>query len=134
MIALDVYFTAKAGESAALEKAIVDVWMEAMRRQPGFLQAAMNTPFPDEELEALAAAKPAYTHGVVSFWESEERRLDWVAPLLLISTRRYGNYPVQAGQEKLEGINDIVTVFAHGRDIGTGWQKVCRYGYLSVGP
>ena len=79
MIALDVYFTAKAGESAALEKAIVDVWMETMQRQPGFLRAAMNTPFPDEELEALAAAKPAYTHGVVSFWESEERRLEWVA-------------------------------------------------------
>jgi hypothetical protein len=39
MISLDVYFSAKDGNNAELERVIVDVWMEAMRQQPGFISA-----------------------------------------------------------------------------------------------
>ncbi len=39
MIALDVYFNAKGRRyDAELERVIVEVWMEAMRQQPGFHQ------------------------------------------------------------------------------------------------
>ena len=79
MISLNVYLTAKPDKTAALEKAIVDIWLDAMNKQPGFLRAAMNTPFTDAELDALEASKPSYTHEVVSYWESEQQRLDWVA-------------------------------------------------------
>lgn len=79
MIALDVYFNAKDGNSAKLERVIVDVWMEAMKRQPGFLRAALLTPLPQEELEALGAVRPPFSHEVISFWESEEQRRAWVA-------------------------------------------------------
>ncbi len=79
MIALNVYFTSKSDRAAELERTIIEVWLEAMRKQPGFLRATMNTPFPDEELEALEASKPTHTHEVVSYWESERQRRDWVA-------------------------------------------------------
>ena len=41
-----------------------------MAEQPGFLQGAMLTPFGDDKSEDIE---------VVSYWESEERRLEWVA-------------------------------------------------------
>ena len=47
MISLDIYFSAKGGDSAELEKVIVDVWMEAMRQQPGFISRHHDdAPFP----------------------------------------------------------------------------------------
>ena len=41
-----------------------------MSTQPGFVQAAMLTQFDDESLEDIE---------VISYWESEELRLEWVA-------------------------------------------------------
>lgn len=79
MIALDVYFNAKDGNDAALEKVIVDVWMEAMQQQPGFISATMMTPFPQDQLEAMGAVRPPFSHEVISFWESEALRQEWVA-------------------------------------------------------
>lgn len=78
MIALDVYFNAKDGESAELERVIVEVWMEAMRQQPGFVNATLMTPLPQEELEAMGAVRPPFSHEVLSYWESEELRQAWV--------------------------------------------------------
>ena len=79
MISLDVYFSAKQGGEAELERIVVDVWMEAMKQQPGFLRAALLTPFPQEELDAMGAVRPPFSHEVISFWESEELRQEWVA-------------------------------------------------------
>ena len=41
-----------------------------MSKQPGFVQAAMLTQFDDESSEDIE---------VISYWESEELRLEWVA-------------------------------------------------------
>ena len=74
MISLDVYFNAKDGNDAELERVIVDVWMEAMKQQPGFISASLMTPLPQEALDAMGAIKPPFSHEVLSFWESEEQR------------------------------------------------------------
>ena len=79
MISLNVYLTPKEGKAAELEHAIRDVWIEAMEKQPGFISAAMNTPFSDDDLDALEAAKPSYAYEVISSWNSEEERMAWVA-------------------------------------------------------
>ena len=41
-----------------------------MAKQPGFVQAAMLTQFDDESSEDIE---------VISYWKSEELRLEWVA-------------------------------------------------------
>ena len=79
MISLDVYFNAKDGNDAELERVIVDVWMEAMKQQPGFISASLMTPLPQEALDAMGAVKPPFSHEALSFWESEEQRQAWVA-------------------------------------------------------
>ncbi|MDA0676789.1 MAG: antibiotic biosynthesis monooxygenase [Chloroflexi bacterium] len=79
MIVLHVYMTAKPGKEAALEAGIRDSWIAAMAQQPGFLHAATLKPFSNKQLDALGALKPAHTFEVISFWESEEKRLEWVA-------------------------------------------------------
>ncbi len=79
MISLHVYMTTKPGNEAALEAAIRDRWIAAMAEQPGFLHAALLKPFSADALDALGAVKPSHAFEVVSFWESEELRLDWVA-------------------------------------------------------
>ena len=70
MITLHVYLAPKTGQTEALRAAILDPWISAMSEQPGFVQAAMLTPFEDEGSEDIE---------VVSYWESEELRLEWVA-------------------------------------------------------
>lgn len=79
MIVLHVYMTAKPGKESALAEGIQGSWIAAMAEQPGFLHAAMLKPFSDNQLDALGALKPAHTFEVISFWESEEKRLEWVA-------------------------------------------------------
>ena len=79
MITLHVYLTAKPGKESDLEAGIRNSWIAAMAEQPGFLHAALLKPFSDEALDALSGLKPAHTFEVVSFWESEEKRLEWVA-------------------------------------------------------
>ena len=79
MISLNVYLSPKEGKAADLERAIRDVWIEAMVKQPGFISAVMNTPFSDDDLDALEANKPSYAYEVVSYWKSEEERMAWVA-------------------------------------------------------
>ena len=78
VISLNVYLTPKSGQAAKLEHAIKDVWLTAMRQQPGFLGAALITPFSDEDLAKLEASRPAYSYEVVSYWNSEEERVTWV--------------------------------------------------------
>ncbi len=70
MITLHVYLTPKDGKGEALRAAINDPWISTMAKQPGFVQAAMLTPFDDDSSEDIE---------VVSYWESEELRLEWVA-------------------------------------------------------
>jgi heme-degrading monooxygenase HmoA len=70
MITLHVYLTPKSGEGDALRTAINDPWISTTADQPGFVQAAMLTPFGDDSSEDIE---------VVSYWESEELRLEWVA-------------------------------------------------------
>ncbi len=70
MITLHVYLTPKSGQSEALQAAIREPWISTMSEQPGFVQAAMLTPFEAEGSEDIE---------VVSYWESEELRLEWVA-------------------------------------------------------
>jgi heme-degrading monooxygenase HmoA len=70
VITLHVYLTPKTGRSDALSAAINDPWISTMAEQPGFVQAAMLTPFNDDSSEDIE---------VVSYWESEELRLEWVA-------------------------------------------------------
>ncbi|NQW18663.1 MAG: antibiotic biosynthesis monooxygenase [Chloroflexi bacterium] len=79
MISLHVYLNPKDGKTADLESAIRDRWIAAMATQPGFISAAVLTPFSDEALGALGAIKPKTAYEVVSFWKSEELRLEWVA-------------------------------------------------------
>lgn len=79
MMSLHVYMTPKANKESELEAGIRDEWMAAMSEQPGFLRAALLTPFPDDELEALQAARPTSTFETVAFWRTEEERLAWVA-------------------------------------------------------
>ena len=78
MISLDVYFSAQDGNNAELERVIVNVWMEAMRQQPGFISATMMTPLSQEELDAMGAVRPPFSHEVISYWESEALRQEWV--------------------------------------------------------
>ncbi|MCH8221906.1 MAG: antibiotic biosynthesis monooxygenase [Chloroflexi bacterium] len=79
MISLHVYMNAKAGRELELEAQIKDRWLTAMAEQPGFISAAILTPFSDDALAKLEAAKPDKKLEVVSFWRSEEERLEWVA-------------------------------------------------------
>lgn len=79
MISLHVYINPKSGRQAELEANIRDRWLAAMSTQPGFISAAVLTPFADDALEALGASKPKTAYQVVSFWESEGLRLEWVA-------------------------------------------------------
>ena len=79
MITLHVYMTAKPGRESELEAGIRDSWISAMSEQPGFLHAALLKPFSDKELDALSGMKPSHTFEIVSFWESEQKRLEWVA-------------------------------------------------------
>ncbi len=72
MITLHVYLKPKSGQAGALQAAILDPWISTMSEQPGFAQAAMLTPFGDDE-------KGSNDIEVVSYWESEELRLEWVA-------------------------------------------------------
>lgn len=69
MITLHVYLTPRPGQAQALQNAIRDTWISAMSEQPGFNRAAMLTPFDDEGSENIE---------VISYWESEQLRLDWV--------------------------------------------------------
>ena len=70
MITLHVYLTPKSGQVEALQAAIREPWISTMSEQPGFVQAAMLTPFDDDESNDIE---------VVSYWESEKLRLEWVA-------------------------------------------------------
>jgi heme-degrading monooxygenase HmoA len=70
MITLHVYLTPKDGKADDLRQAINDPWISTMSEQPGFVQAAMLTPFNDDSSGDIE---------VVSYWESEELRLEWVA-------------------------------------------------------
>ena len=70
MIPLHVYLTPKSGKGEVLQAAIENPWISAMSEQPGFIQAAMLTSFEDESSDEIE---------VVSYWESEELRLEWVA-------------------------------------------------------
>ena len=79
MISLHVYMNAKAGRERDLESQIKDKWLTAMAAQPGCVSAAILTPFSDDALAKLEAAKPDTNLEIVSFWRSEEERLEWVA-------------------------------------------------------
>jgi heme-degrading monooxygenase HmoA len=79
MISLHVYLNPKSGKAAELEASIRDSWLKAMATQPGFIGATVLTPFSDEALAALGASKPKTAYEVVSLWESEALRLEWVA-------------------------------------------------------
>ncbi len=70
MITLHVYLTPKSGQAEALQNVIRDTWISAMSEQSGFVQAVMLTPFGDDNSEDIE---------VVSYWESEQLRLEWVA-------------------------------------------------------
>ena len=70
---------AKAGRERELESQIKGRWLTAMAEQPGFVSAAILVPFSDNELANLEAAKPDTNLEIVSFWRSEEERLEWVA-------------------------------------------------------
>jgi len=70
MITLHVYLTPKQGKSDALRTATVDTWIAAMSAQPGFVRASMLTPYEGEASEDIE---------VVSYWETEELRREWVA-------------------------------------------------------
>ena len=74
-----MYLTAKDGEQTRLQSAVRDKWLPAMAEQPGFLSAAILRPFDKEHLTRLEAAQPPHALEVVSFWRSEQERLDWVA-------------------------------------------------------
>ena len=79
MISLHVYLTPKQKKVSRLLTAIKDKWLPTMAKQPGFVNAALITPFPDEELNTLGASKPDNTFEAVCFWKSEADRLQWVA-------------------------------------------------------
>ena len=79
MISLHVYLNPAAGKEAELDSAISDAWMTAMADQPGFIGGAVLKPFSDDALAALQASVPEHAIEVVSFWDSEEERLAWVA-------------------------------------------------------
>ena len=79
MISLHVYLKPKSGMEKTLESAIKDRWIDAMQVQDGFISAATVTPYSDEELEKLEAISPSHVYEVISFWQTEEQRLAWVA-------------------------------------------------------
>lgn len=79
MISLHVYMTPKANKQIELETGIKDKWIAAMSKQPGFLKAVLLKPFPDNILNELNASKPISACEIVSFWESEAKRQEWVA-------------------------------------------------------
>lgn len=79
MISLHVYMNVKAGKERELDVQIRDKWLAAMAEQPGFVSAAILTPFSDDALAKLEASKPDTALEIVSFWRSEAERLEWVA-------------------------------------------------------
>jgi hypothetical protein len=79
MISLHVYLTPQAGKERELDSAVRDDWLAAMSQQPGFLSAAVVKPFSDEELERLGGLRPEPAIEAISFWSSDNERLEWVA-------------------------------------------------------
>ena len=79
MISLHVYLKPKSGMENNLESAIKNRWINEMQIQDGFISAATVKPYSDEELTKLEASSPSHVYEVISFWQSEEQRLDWVA-------------------------------------------------------
>ena len=79
MISLHVYMNARPGKERELDGQIRDKWLTAMAAQPGFISAAILEPFSDDALSDLEAAKPDTGLEIVSFWQNEEKRLEWVA-------------------------------------------------------
>ena len=79
MISLHVYLTPKNGLEKSLESGIAEQWIAAMAKQPGFLKAVILKPFPGSKIKKVGGALPKHVFEVVSYWNSEEERLDWVA-------------------------------------------------------
>ena len=79
MISIHVYLTPKIGHEIDMDLAIQSEWMEVMSKQPGFISAAFVKSFSDGYLQSLKAIKPQSTIEVISFWKSEQKRLQWVA-------------------------------------------------------
>lgn len=97
MITLHVYLTPVPGKDEALQAAIRDPWISTMSEQPGFVQAAMLTPFGDGESNDIE---------VVSYWESEGLRLEWVA-------RPVHDQVFEPIMELAESVSPIVKTVSH---------------------
>ena len=79
MISLMVYLNPKAGRERDLESAVRDKWLAAMSEQPGFVSAAVFTPYSDEALAKVDAVKPQSAYEVIALWRTEGERQAWVA-------------------------------------------------------
>ncbi|MBM3933161.1 MAG: hypothetical protein FJ319_02475 [SAR202 cluster bacterium] len=79
MITLHLQFVPKHGKEKELKAAIIDKWMDAMAKQPGFITAIMLTPYKEEELKKLNVPVPKHSFEVISVWKSEEERAAWAA-------------------------------------------------------
>ena len=77
MISLNMRLTARPGEEHVLESAIVDKWIDAMAKQPGFVKAVMLKPYSAEARAPIGLPDPGFTFEVISFWKSEEERAAW---------------------------------------------------------
>ena len=79
MISLHVYFNPKSGHEKSLENGISEKWITAMAKQKGFLKAVLLKKFEDSSLIKAGGKIPENVFEVISYWNSEEERLSWVA-------------------------------------------------------
>ena len=79
MISLHVYFTPKIGQDKALENGISEEWITEMAMQEGFLKAVTLKRFSDSSIKKVGGIIPENLFEVISYWNSEEERLAWVA-------------------------------------------------------
>jgi len=78
MISLHVYLSPLPEKFSDLKGTVSETWLPAMTKQPGFIKAYLLQPFDDTELKKIDANIPDHVLEVVSFWTSEQERLDWV--------------------------------------------------------
>lgn len=79
MISLHVYFNPKSGHEKALENRISEKWIHAMAKQKGFLKAVLLKKLEDSSIMKTGGKIPDNVFEVISYWNSEEERLAWVA-------------------------------------------------------
>lgn len=79
MICLVIDFEIEESEQQPFEDMYRDVYVRAVQGQSGFVRSALMRLYPRDVLTTIEAAMPVYNYRMTLEFESEQKRLDWVA-------------------------------------------------------